>query len=94
MLQASWGIGKGYYNNGQPPVEYAPQNPFYRFKTIGYNIIPEQDNSDGVVKLVFMKKLPELKYIAVFYTFVFRINCFFIRVGVRLICLKTVSLAY
>ena len=30
MLQACWGTGKGYYNSGQPPVEYTPQNPFYR----------------------------------------------------------------
>lgn len=62
MLQASWGVGKGYYNSGQPPVEYSPQNPFYRFKAVGYNIIPETDNSEGIVRFVFMKKLSELKY--------------------------------
>ncbi|KAJ8934338.1 hypothetical protein NQ314_013379 [Rhamnusium bicolor] len=61
MLQACWGTGKGYYNSTQPPIEYTPQNPFYRFKAMGYNVIPEQDNSDGIVKLIFNKKLTELR---------------------------------
>ncbi|XP_060524640.1 nucleoporin p54 [Cylas formicarius] len=61
MLQACWGSGKGYYNSTQPPVEYVPQNPFYRFKAIGYNAIPEQDNSEGIVRLVFNKKITELR---------------------------------
>lgn len=30
MLQACWGKGKGFYSTSQPPVEYTPQNPFYR----------------------------------------------------------------
>ncbi|XP_076253701.1 nuclear pore complex protein Nup54 [Rhynchophorus ferrugineus] len=61
MLQACWGTGKGYYQTNQPAVEYGPQNPFYRFKAMGYNVIPEQDNSEGIVKLVFNKKVDELK---------------------------------
>ncbi|XP_018565499.1 nucleoporin p54 [Anoplophora glabripennis] len=61
MLQACWGTGKGYYNSTQPAVEYSPQNPFYRFKAMGYNVIPEQDNSDGIVKLTFDKKISELR---------------------------------
>ncbi|KAJ8979279.1 hypothetical protein NQ317_009893 [Molorchus minor] len=61
MLQACWGTGKGYYNSSQPPVEYTPQNPFYHFKAIGYNVIPEQDNSDGIIKMVFNKKLEEIR---------------------------------
>ncbi|XP_030765528.1 nucleoporin p54-like [Sitophilus oryzae] len=61
MLQACWGTGKGYYSSTQPPVDYTPQNPFYRFKAMGYNVIPEQDNSEGIVKLVFSKKVDELK---------------------------------
>lgn len=61
MLQACWGTGKGYYNSTQPPIEYTPQNPFYRFKAMGYNVIPEQDNSDGIVKLIFDKKILDLR---------------------------------
>ncbi|KAG5878395.1 hypothetical protein JTB14_022675 [Gonioctena quinquepunctata] len=61
MLQACWGTGKGYFNSSQPPVEYDSHNPFYRFRAMGYNVIPEQDNSDGIVKLVFNKKISELK---------------------------------
>ncbi|XP_050305929.1 nucleoporin p54 isoform X2 [Anthonomus grandis grandis] len=61
MLQACWGTGKGFYNSQLPPVEYTPQNPFYRFKAMGYNVIPEQDNSEGIVKLVFNRKVTELR---------------------------------
>lgn len=61
MLQACWASGKGFYNSAQPPVEYTPQNPFYRFKAMGYNVIPEQDNSEGVVKMVFNKKIADLR---------------------------------
>ncbi|KAH1022783.1 hypothetical protein HUJ04_012128 [Dendroctonus ponderosae] len=61
MLQACWASGKGFYNAAQPPVEYTPQNPFYRFKAMGYNVIPEQDNSEGVVKIVFNRKIADLR---------------------------------
>ncbi|CAG9859370.1 unnamed protein product [Phyllotreta striolata] len=61
MLQACWGTGKGYYNGAQPPIEYDARNPFYRFKAMGYNVVPEHDNSDGIVKLVFNKKMEEMK---------------------------------
>ncbi|CAG9822399.1 unnamed protein product [Phaedon cochleariae] len=61
MLQACWGTGKGYHHTSQPPVEYDARNPFYRFKAMGYNLIPDQDTSDGIVDLVFNKKLDELK---------------------------------
>ncbi|CAG9837490.1 unnamed protein product [Diabrotica balteata] len=61
MLQACWGTGKGYYNGQLPPIEYDTQSPFYRFKAMGYNVIPEHDNTDGIVKLVFNKKIDEMK---------------------------------
>ncbi|XP_022910266.2 nucleoporin p54 [Onthophagus taurus] len=60
MLQACWGTGKGYYNASQPPVEYNQSNPFYRFKGIGYVVIPQPDNADGLVKLQFNKKESEV----------------------------------
>lgn len=61
MLQACWGTGKGYYNSNQPPVEYDHCNPFFRFKTIGYVVLPTTENADGFVKLLFHKKESELK---------------------------------
>ncbi|RZC41236.1 Nup54 and/or Med3 domain containing protein, partial [Asbolus verrucosus] len=60
LLQACWGTGKGYYNPNCPPVEYTIYNPFYRFKAVGYNIIPEHDNSEGLVKLIFNRKYSDL----------------------------------
>ncbi|XP_044257771.1 nuclear pore complex protein Nup54 [Tribolium madens] len=60
LLQACWGTGKGYYSPNQPPVEYTVHNPFYRFKAVGYNIIPEHDNTEGIVKLIFNRKYAEL----------------------------------
>lgn len=61
MLQACWGTGKGYYSQNQPPVEYNHCNPFYRFKAIGYMVIPERENSEGLVKLCFNKKESEMR---------------------------------
>lgn len=60
ILQACWGIGKGYYNPSQPPIEYNHKNPFYRFKTVSYSVIPNRDNSEGMVQLFFNKKASEL----------------------------------
>ncbi|KAJ3665820.1 hypothetical protein Zmor_001291 [Zophobas morio] len=60
LLQACWGTGKGYYNPNLPPIEYTMYNPFYRFKAVGYNIIPEHDNTEGLVKLIFNRKYSEL----------------------------------
>lgn len=59
-MQACWGTGKGYHNSNQPPVEYTVQNPFYRFKAVGYNVIPEHENAEGIVKLIFNKKFLEI----------------------------------
>lgn len=60
MLQASWGVGKGYYNFCQMPIEYTSENPFFRYRAIGYAVIPGEDNSHGFVKLNFSKKESEL----------------------------------
>lgn len=60
MLQACWGTGKAFYNVSQPPIEYNSTNPLYRFKTVGYVTVPGEDNSSGLVKLIFSKKESEL----------------------------------
>ncbi|XP_045480908.1 nucleoporin p54-like isoform X1 [Harmonia axyridis] len=60
MLQASWGNGKGYYGQNQN-VQYSNANPLFRFKAVGYNIIIDADNSEGMVKLTFNKKEAEIR---------------------------------
>ncbi|XP_063245053.1 probable nucleoporin Nup54 isoform X2 [Bacillus rossius redtenbacheri] len=61
QLQAFWGVGKGYYSTTAPPVEFTQQNPFCRFKAIGYNCMPTTENKDGLVALVFNQKATEIK---------------------------------
>jgi len=61
MLQASWGAGKAFYSNNAPPVDLKPDNPFCRFKAIGYSAIPKHKNEDGFVSLSFRKKATELE---------------------------------
>ncbi|XP_071087037.1 nuclear pore complex protein Nup54-like isoform X1 [Haliotis cracherodii] len=55
QLQACWGTGKGFYSqNGV--VEFKADNPFCRFKAIGYHVIPSGRNEDGLVALMLKKK--------------------------------------
>jgi len=61
MLQASWGTGKAYYSNNAQPIEITPENPFCRFKAIGYSALPKYNDKDGLVSLVFKKKASELE---------------------------------
>ncbi|GLV43779.1 Nucleoporin 54kD [Carabus blaptoides fortunei] len=61
LLQASWGTGRGYYNQSQPAAEYSPQNPYCRFKAIGYSVIPDHDNKEGLTAIVFSKKESDVK---------------------------------
>ncbi|XP_075462822.1 nucleoporin p54 isoform X3 [Ascaphus truei] len=56
QLQAFWGTGKGYFNNNIPPVEFTQENPFCRFKAVGFNCIPNNKEEDGLVALVFNRK--------------------------------------
>ena len=61
MLQASWGTGKAYYSNNAQPIEISPDNPFCRFKAIGYSALPKYNDKDGMVCLAFKKKSTELE---------------------------------
>jgi len=61
MLQASWGQGKAYFSNQAQPVTITPENPFCRFKAIGYSALPKHDNKDGLVSIMFKKKLAEVE---------------------------------
>lgn len=61
MLQASWGAGKAYYSNNAAPIDITPENPFCRFKAIGYSALPKYNDKDGMVSLAFKKKSTELE---------------------------------
>lgn len=61
QLQAYWGTGKGYYSNNNPPVDFTQENPFCRFKAVGYSCIPAAKDEDGLVALVINKKEPDVR---------------------------------
>ncbi|XP_069026153.1 nucleoporin p54 isoform X3 [Embiotoca jacksoni] len=61
QLQAYWGTGKGYYSNNNPPVDFTQENPFCRFKAVGYSCVPMSKDEDGLVVLVLIKKEAEVR---------------------------------
>ncbi|XP_041052309.1 nucleoporin p54 isoform X2 [Carcharodon carcharias] len=61
QLQAFWGTGKGYFHNHLAPVEFTQENPFCRFKTVGFSCIPSNKDEDGLVALAFNKKEADIR---------------------------------
>ncbi|XP_046870898.1 nucleoporin p54 isoform X3 [Hypomesus transpacificus] len=61
QLQAYWGTGKGYYSNNAPPVDFNLENPFCRFKAVGYSCIPGSKDEDGLVALALNKKEADVR---------------------------------
>ncbi|XP_010866750.4 nucleoporin p54 isoform X1 [Esox lucius] len=61
QLQAFWGTGKGYFNNQLPPVDFTQENPFCRFKAVGYSCIPGSKDEDGLVVLALNKKEADIR---------------------------------
>lgn len=61
QLQAYWGTGKGYYGNNNPPVDFTQENPFCRFKAVGYSCIPVSKDEDGLVALILNKKEADVR---------------------------------
>uniref|UniRef100_A0A7N6AGR4 54 kDa nucleoporin n=1 Tax=Anabas testudineus TaxID=64144 RepID=A0A7N6AGR4_ANATE len=61
QLQAYWGTGKGYYSNNNPPVDFTQENPFCRFKAVGYSCVPLSKDEDGFVVLVINKKEADVR---------------------------------
>ncbi|XP_068190175.1 nucleoporin p54 isoform X2 [Antennarius striatus] len=61
QLQAYWGTGKGYYSNNNPPVEFTQENPFCRFKAVGYSCVPVSKDEDGFVVLILNKKEADVR---------------------------------
>lgn len=60
QLQAAWGTGKGIYNP-RGSVEFTPDNPYCRFKAMGYNRLPKTKNEDGLVSLFIKKPEAEVR---------------------------------
>lgn len=61
QLQAVWGTGVGWYSTTAPPVEFTPNNPFCRFKAVGYSVKLSADNKEGLVAVNFNKKESEIR---------------------------------
>ncbi|KAM6975369.1 nucleoporin p54 isoform 1-T1 [Tautogolabrus adspersus] len=61
QLQAYWGTGKGYYSNNNPAVDFTQENPFCRFKAVGYSCSPVSKDEDGFVVLVLNKKEADVR---------------------------------
>ncbi|XP_068237940.1 nucleoporin p54-like isoform X2 [Palaemon carinicauda] len=61
QLQAFWGAGKGYYAQNMPPIEFTPENPYCRFKTVCYAKIPHFKNEDGILHVVIGKSISDVE---------------------------------
>ncbi|CAL8280156.1 nucleoporin p54 isoform X1 [Gadus morhua] len=61
QLQAYWGTGKGYYSNSTPAVDFSLENPFCRFKAVGYSCIPGNKDEDGLVALCLNKREADVR---------------------------------
>ncbi|XP_051734694.1 nucleoporin p54 isoform X2 [Ctenopharyngodon idella] len=61
QLQAFWGVGKGYFSSSAPPVEFSQENPFCRFKAVGYSCVPGVKDEDGLVALALNKKEADVR---------------------------------
>ncbi|XP_019745722.1 nucleoporin p54 isoform X3 [Hippocampus comes] len=61
QLQAYWGTGKGYFINNNAPVDFNQENPFCRFKAVGYSCVPISKDEDGLVVLVLNKKEADVR---------------------------------
>ena len=60
QLQAYWGVGKGYFSQSGA-VDFTPENPFCRFKAVGYSCLPKRKDEDGLVLLTFNKKAEDVQ---------------------------------
>ncbi|XP_074474214.1 nucleoporin p54 isoform X6 [Sebastes fasciatus] len=61
QLQAYWGTGKGYYSNNNQPVDFNQENPFCRFKAVGYSCVPVSKDEDGLVVLILNKREADVR---------------------------------
>lgn len=61
QLQAFYGFGKGFYTQQGAAATFTPDNPFCRFKAVGYSCLPSNKNRDGIVAIVLTKKVEEVQ---------------------------------
>lgn len=59
QVQACWGTGKGYFSHNSM-VDFKSENPFCRFKAVGYSSIPSGRSEDGLVAIVLKRKVEEV----------------------------------
>jgi len=55
VVQCAWGTGK-LYAKDQAPIDLNRENPFSRFRTVGYSCLPTAKDSDGLVWLICKKQ--------------------------------------
>jgi nuclear pore complex protein Nup54 len=60
-LQALWGTGRGYLSQAGQYVDFTRTNPFCAFKAVGYSCVPKFRTEDGLLGLVFAKKLSDFE---------------------------------
>ncbi|XP_028397776.1 nucleoporin p54-like [Dendronephthya gigantea] len=60
-MQGFLGVGQGYFNKSMPPVTFNMENPFCRFKSVGYSCKPSEPDSAGLVALTINKKQQDVK---------------------------------
>ena len=54
----------GWYSANAPPVEFTPNNPFCRFKAVGYSVKLSADNKEGLVAINFNKKETDIRLVS------------------------------
>lgn len=60
QLLAAYGVGQGYYKEGQQPVNYNENNLFYRFKGVVYNRMCRHTEEDGLVVLILNASISQV----------------------------------
>jgi len=60
QLQAFWGNGRGFYKQDGSHVTFKPDSYFCRFKAVGYSLMPQSSDEQGLVALICNKKLEEM----------------------------------
>ncbi|XP_046853175.1 nucleoporin p54-like [Xenia sp. Carnegie-2017] len=61
QIQAFLGVGQGYFNKISNPINFTMENPFCKFKSVGYSCKPSEPDSAGLVALTINKKDQEVK---------------------------------
>ncbi|KAK3576887.1 hypothetical protein CHS0354_012945 [Potamilus streckersoni] len=60
QLQALWGTGRGFFNQNQS-VPFTPDNPFCKFKAVGYSCLPTAKNEEGFFCIIIKRDVETMK---------------------------------